>query len=671
MAQFTDGARRLPPHHITIRVPWHDNGWNGTVCRRPLDNSSCLILPNIGEGRIDSVEERCAGQRLEALAEGELPPCIGERSSFMSDFELSRTMKHPYSNGHPETHGHFAPTRFVQPPYSAACVPFRWMLLEEVAGEPKNGEIGLAERLRIRWVPEREPEIRDRNGRLVETSWLQQRDNQLALLDTFFGALRPQESLCFFYAKSTPLSEQSRRVIVGVGRVLSVGESKEYVYEGINPPLRSAIWERNIGHSIRPNFADGFLFPYQEVLELSRQVGLDPEEFLAFAPDDYFSEYSYGSELLTHDGAVASLISCVGALQRVRSHIEGPWDRALMWVDSQLNRLWEARGAYPGLGSALSAFGYEWGFQHGSLLAYEIELLRERHGTDDPWVLVDAVMEDPKVLGGPVQEFLTSGMRNGWKQIAHERRELLQLLARCAISEKQALRFFDHFSRKKAGITTSDSELIANPYLIFELDRRLAQAVAFGTIDRGVFPDAAIRQKLRKSEPSTLLDPADPRRVRALTVDLLEEAAVEGHTLLPRDWLISRARDRALRPPCPLGESVLDVSGKTFAPMVAHVETREGGPAYQMDRLASCREIIRREVLGRMQGRKHSGEHNWRELVEAALDRERSENGIESLTEQRARREKAEALEATIPFTSFRIGGCRRNRKDNPFGNIM
>ncbi len=31
-----------------------------------------------------------------------------------------------------------------------------------------------------------------------------------------------------------------------------------------------------------------------------------------------------------------------------------------------------------GLGPALSAFGYEWGFQHGSLLAYEIELERER-----------------------------------------------------------------------------------------------------------------------------------------------------------------------------------------------------------------------------------------------------------------------------------------------------
>ena len=123
---------------------------------------------------------------------------------------------------------------------------------------------------------------------------------------------------------------------------------------------------------------------------------------MTFAPDDHFDAYSFGSELLSHDGAVASLVACAATLHRIRGRIEGPWDQALAWIDTQLNRLWKARGAFPGLGSALSAFGYEWGFQHGSLLAYEIELLREREGGGDPWALVDAVMNDPARLGGPV-----------------------------------------------------------------------------------------------------------------------------------------------------------------------------------------------------------------------------------------------------------------------------
>jgi hypothetical protein len=333
------------------------------------------------------------------------------------------------------------------------------MLRERVEGNAKNGEVGIAERLQLGWVPDREPEIRNRSGKEVETSWVQERGNQLALLDTLFGALQPEESLCFFYAKSTPLSEQSRRAIIGVGRVLSVGEPTEYAYTRENPRLRCVLWERNIGHSIRPGFVDGFLFPYHEALALAEREGVDPEDFVAFAPDEYFESFSYGSELLTHDGAVASLIACAAAVHRIRAHIEGPWDQTLSWIDSQLNRLWRARGAYPGLGSSLAAFGYEWGFQHGSLLAYEIELLRERNGGGDPWDLVDAVMEEPARLGGPISELLSTGLRKGWKRLTPERKVLLQLLARCAISEGQALRFYDVTARAQAGVEATDAQL--------------------------------------------------------------------------------------------------------------------------------------------------------------------------------------------------------------------
>jgi hypothetical protein len=140
--------------------------------------------------------------------------------------------------------------------------------------------------------------------------------------------------------------------------------------------------------------------------------GVDPEEFVAFAPDEHFDAYSFCSELLTHDGAVASLITCAAALHRIRGRIEGPWDAALRWIDAQLNRLWQARGAFPGLGSALSAFGYEWGFQHGSLLAYEIELEREREGGGNPWALVDAMMEDPARLDGPMAKLLSPSRKH-------------------------------------------------------------------------------------------------------------------------------------------------------------------------------------------------------------------------------------------------------------------
>ena len=645
MAVLSGGARRLPLHHVTVRVPWHDGGWTGTVCAQPLDNSSCLILPRIGEGRRDEVEARCASRRFDELNHADLPPCVSERVSFMAPFALTRTMKHPYTEFYPETHGHFAPTRFVQPAYSAACVPYRWMLREEVEGRPKDSEIGIAERLRIGWVPDREPEIRNRQGKRVDTDWVQERDNQLALLDTFFSALRPEESLCFFYAKRTPLSEQSRRVIVGVGRVLSLGEATEYAYKADNPPLHCALWERNVGHSVRPGFIDGFLFPYQEVLGLAEREELNPEEFVTFAPDEHFDAYSYGSELLTHDGAVASLVACAATLHRIRGRIEGPWDQALAWIDTQLNRLWKARGAFPGLGSALSAFGYEWGFQHGSLLAYELELLRERDGGGDPWALVDDVMEEPAKLGEPVAKLLTDGLRKGWKRLPDERRTLLQLLGRCAISEDQALRMYDTTARTGANIHESDAALLRNPYLLFERDRRAADPIAFGTVDRGLFPDEALREEAPVPEPGRIEDPADERRVRALVVDLLKDAAVEGHTLLPRSWVIRRARERALQPPCPLGENVLDASEESFEPVVMRAKTRAGEPGYQVDWLVESRRIIRREVLGRKRGKPHVAKFDWRGVVDAGLVEPLPADSEERELEERARCEKASALE--------------------------
>ncbi len=50
MTSFAASARHLPLHHVTIRVPWHDGGWTGSVCARPLDNTNSLILPRIGDG---------------------------------------------------------------------------------------------------------------------------------------------------------------------------------------------------------------------------------------------------------------------------------------------------------------------------------------------------------------------------------------------------------------------------------------------------------------------------------------------------------------------------------------------------------------------------------------------------------------------------------------------
>ena len=48
--------------HLTIRVAWYDNRWNGTVCSAPSHNSFSVALDHIRVGRNDMAEEQNAKQ---------------------------------------------------------------------------------------------------------------------------------------------------------------------------------------------------------------------------------------------------------------------------------------------------------------------------------------------------------------------------------------------------------------------------------------------------------------------------------------------------------------------------------------------------------------------------------------------------------------------------------
>ena len=265
----------------------------------PCDNTSCTILPRIAAGRDDDQESELAGSSLEELDHDQLPPCVDEHATIMAPFALAMVKHHPYAKSAEQTHGHFAPTPYMIQPFSAAAIPFRWMLKEQAEGNDEYGVPSRAEDLKLGYAAAREPDLG------FSTSWVQEGTNQRVLLDTFFSATRPNQSLVFFYAKRTPMAEDSRRVIVGVGRVKTIGSPTPYrEVGGVRPNggINGYLWERNIEHSIRPDGTDGFLLPYRELLALAEDdPSLDLGACTAFTPDEYFEQYSYGTELLPQD----------------------------------------------------------------------------------------------------------------------------------------------------------------------------------------------------------------------------------------------------------------------------------------------------------------------------------------------------------------------------------
>lgn len=618
-----------PLKHLSVRVPWHDTGWDGRVCAAPHLNGSCLKLKRIAEDRNDAAEDAVAGKRLDELPEVQWPACVAERMGFMSPVEYVRHANHPYNRGPESSHGHFKETPLRHPPYSAPVVPFAWVLREamEALGEEHALDV----------QAEREPDLG------FKTQWVQEHLNQRALLDCFAGHLKPEKSLCFFYVKQVPFVEDSAggRILIGVGRVRHIGAAQEYAYttKDLSGKLRSMLWERMVQHSIRPDFKDGFLLPYHAAIaKAADDPDFDPATIAALSPADRLLEFSHASQLVSHDAAIASLLACAESLRKAAGILPGPWEKCLLWIDARLGELWKARGPCPGLAAALSAFGLESG-------TFVARAVAEKVGDNaDPWPLIDSMFGNPaKVLPAPLAKSVGKTLMAKWVRLPDERRALLKMISRFEITREQATMLYVQEERTEAGININDKEILANPYLLYELTRLSSDPVSIWTADRGVFPDEVIRTKHPLPAPSALHAGTDARRVRALTVKVLEDAASSGSTLLPQSHVVLGIRRLTIQPPCDVDADLMNVANDDFGDVVTGIAMAGGVPALQLGRLAEMGATIRSAVEKRIGGKRLVVYANWRKLLDAHLAAQSVAKQDE--LEESARVEKTAALE--------------------------
>lgn len=612
-----------PKRHLSIRVPWQDNGWDAAICDRPHENAACLRLTRIAQDRDDEREQSVAGRRLDNVDEALWPPCTRERMGIMGGFEWVTHHEHPYKDSNPELYGHLQRTPLRHPPYSALALPFRWMLVKEMEG--------LAASYGIDVDPEREPQLG------FKTSWVQEAENQKALLDAFFAHVRPLESLCFFYAKEVPFVEDRRRVLVGVGRVTHVGEC--IPYEESHPgPFSSVLWERCVQHSIRPGFADGFLLPYERLHKMQRDGKLeDASVCAALVAPERMLEFSYASEHVTADGAIEAILALRSSLQAIAPLLPGPWESCQSWLDERLGEMWRMRGPFPGLASALCAFGLE----KGVLVAREIEA--QLGENEDPWPLVDRALLSPKeFLSAESAASVSDLVSKTWGVLVPVRRSLLKLVSRLDVSPEEATNVYRVEKRRAAAVDVGDRAILENPYLLYECTRLTATPIALGTVDRALFPDRIVRDVHPLPGPSHVEAGNDARRVRARIVATLEERADDGHTVMPRDEVALAVASAAIDPPCPLQEDMLPAVESTFDGAVLVRALDDGRRLYQLQRFAAVNEIISRTVTRRLGGKRLDVAAHWRAVVDDHLGPMVDEHDER---ETDARNEKAAALE--------------------------
>jgi len=605
-----------PLRHLSVRVPWHDSGWTGTICAHPDLNGACTELKRIAHNKNEADELSNYGKSLDKVSEDQWPPCVQERATFMSDKSRQHIIRHALAERKATGYSHFRPTSQRYPAYSAGIVPFSWMMRDNLDEFRKLYDIDVD--------MGREPKLE------YTTTWIHEVNNQRNMLEAFSGHLREGESLVLFYAKSVPFVESTGRILIGAGHIRNIGELMEYEIEGDGP--RGMVWERPIQHSIRPKGKEGFLMPFDALQKcIDEDPTVNAEEYIAYVPDEHWYEYSYASELVTHDGAIAGLLSIDSVLERMESDLGISTKVERDWVAKELIRLWKVRGPFPGLGAVLTAMG----LSRGIFIAHAIQSIAGEN--TDPWPLVDKAYRNPgEILPTELHRDIIE-ISPTWIKLPAERKNYLKLLSRFEITAEKAKLFYSQASRRKRGWECSDKDLIKDPYILFNISRHDPEGIGLLAIDRGIFPDDIIRNKHPLDPPTALNSALDLRRIKSYIIQALEYASDVGHTVLAIDALMDALERIPAQPECPITEDILTTRGADLSSDVHYLAT-EGAEQFQLARYKQIGDGVRKQINGRIGGKQHEVNVEWKSVVDNKF------KDITDPEETRAREEKVAAL---------------------------
>lgn len=657
--------------HISLRVPWHDNGWKGCVCSYPSENQSCLRLKNIYENRDDKLEEECRECELCQLECAKQIPCLREGGAFMSPDGISVMVEHPYTGYGYETHKHLLPTELRLPPYSYPARPYRWTMKQRwlyTGGYTYIEDFALE--TGIDYHPEYEPDMKNK-------TWVQDGRNQKAIFDAFFEDIEADQSICIFYAKQVPFIEDNRRIVIGMGHVKNVIPSSEY--ESSDPAgMSSYLWETVVTHSIREDYGDGFLFPYKKLMEYAEEhEDFDISSATVFASDDFFEEFSYASEHLSYDAVIDVILQSIKAMSVIKEcGIEGNWDSCIAWLNDALISVWEDRGAFPGLGAMLVAFGIPSG------VAVARELKNQSEDSVDLWDMLDCMFESPESI---LSEFfagqITNTLRDTWRHLPKIRKALFQMLSRVTLSTIQADVLYNKEERDRNGIYMTDEELIGNPYLLYEKTRdKIAELqISIKKVDLAFYPLRDVKNQYPIEAPTKLESDNDKRRVRAIAVSILENNALNGNTIMPVHNLVLSISDLPIEPKCSVNGDIIAAMLNFFVDEIVTEKDALGQDYFKLQRYKKIDRVIQTQVNKRISSpNRHQITVDWLERMEEEF----GPVAEGDVLEQHAREEKSEALQVLAESRlSVLVGGagtgkttvleflCRENEIQN--GGIL
>jgi len=480
--------------HLSARLSWHMDGWNGHVCRNPAGNRFC-IGPHSYPGDKIRGNRDLAWEQSESVAGkscskiDRIPPCIYSINAFGS--EPLTAYDDP-----PGFFGSGTRTTWPLPPATVCVWPYEAMYDEEAKSD---GRVDNAKRLE--------------------------------LARAFFSVIEPERSLVFHYANySNPFSQEDakRYVVIGLARVKRLGNIE--FYEGTDTATQQKyaggfVWQRNV-ETLYPD--QGLRIPYHRFLDkpdVLEKITVIPENTRCF---------KYGSRHVSDDDAlslVERFIEVASYLRDIGDSSEN-WTIRLDWLNGLLGELWKSRGLFPGLVRVLDLVGLGVAIQPFRAAVAKGE---EKQFRDEIFAWLDA--KGVGVPGLTLSAGDTARIRRQWMLRTNDERTFLsESLPRFDLPKEQMERILS--DKRGDNCLSADLKAIAdNPYLLVEqfVGDDPDDTIPFSRVDHGAFPSPELGGEF-------LHDTDDWRRLRALCVDRLRFETK--HTFLTCAQLIKDVNHR-------------------------------------------------------------------------------------------------------------------------------
>ena len=481
--------------HMSLRLAWHDSGWNGHICKKPSENSYCV-------GQYSYPGDLIANTRDLNL---ETPHCGEACKNFPCQIACGLSVN----------------------AFGSDSITVKVDVPSFFGGKASSLELDLPPYTACTWCYE------SMFNDAAKTNGKFDNDKRKAAAENYFNQFEPGKSLIFYYAGySNPFSEneENNYVVVGISRLKEIApvqfypDADNWIRQKFADGL---VWQR----PITSNYPDeGFCIPYQNYMSDEDALEKIVVKPLNRAP------FKYGSREVSNDDAIEvinQLIASVDALIELGDTSQD-WSVRKGWLNSVLAEIWQARGPYPGFPAVLEFLNLE------TLISDYINLM-----TYD--AMKNYVADVRAFLEGKDNAFAKKisspdKIRRRCQLLGAEKLKFLfEVLSRFALSAAQVSSITND-NRQNVSVTATIAEMIENPYTIFEqyVGYDSDDAIPLYKIDNGVIPSP-------QYGIDTLLDTDSAERFRAFCVDELKK--IPAHSFVKAETILNSVNLRLGRLP--------------------------------------------------------------------------------------------------------------------------